>query len=80
MLVSFSFLIATKIISFELLDNRGLKFVITRDDKNISKYVYEDASRWVGVEFQSPKRGQVKVYLNDIIAVNKEAEDLLSDF
>ena len=41
----FSQLIATKSISFELVNNRGLKCVITKDVKNISKYVYEDASR-----------------------------------
>jgi hypothetical protein len=73
-------LIATKIISFELVDNRGLKCVIQRDDNDMSKYVYEDASRWAGIELRSPKRGGAKVSLNEIIAANKKAEDLLSEF
>ena len=73
-------LIATKTISFQLVDNRGLKCVITKDDKDIGKYVYEDVSRWAGFEFRSPKTGGAKVYLNEIIAANKKAKDPLSDF
>ena len=73
-------LIVTKIIYFQLVDNRGLKCVITKDDKDVVKYVYEDVSMWAGFKFWSPKRVVVKVYLNDIIAASKKAEDLLSDF
>jgi hypothetical protein len=62
------------------VDNRGLKCVIQRDDNDMSKYVYEDASRWAGIELRSPKRGGAKVSLNEIIAANKKAEDLLSEF
>jgi len=63
-----------------VVDNRGLKCVITKDDKDVVKYVYEDVSMWAGFKFWSPKRVVVKVYLNDIIAASKKAEDLLSDF
>ena len=63
-----------------MVDNRGLKCVITKDDKDIGRYVYEDVLMWAGFKFQCPKRGGAKVYLKDIIATNKKAEDLLRDF
>ena len=51
-----------------------------KNDKDVGKYIYEDVSTWAEFEFRSPKRGGAKVYLNEIIATNKKAEDLLSDF
>ena len=55
-------LIATKIISFQLVDNPGLKCVITKDHIDISNYVYEDTYSWAGLEFRSPKRGWQSIF------------------
>ena len=53
-------LIATNIVLFQLVDNRRLKCVITRDDRDVSNYVYEDALRWAGLESGVPRVGGTK--------------------
>ena len=71
-------MIATKIISFELVNKSGLKCVITQS--SIGKYRYDDASVWAGIEFRSPKKGGAKIYLDAIITAQEKAEELLRNY
>ena len=71
-------MIATRIISFELVNRSGLQCIITVQSNG--KYCYEDTSNWAGIEFRSQKRGGAKIYLADIMAAQQKVDDLLSNF
>ena len=63
-------LIATKIISFALVNKSNLKCIITVQSNG--KYRYEDASIWAGIEIRSPKKGGAEMYLTDIITAQQK--------
>ena len=71
-------LIATKIISFELVNNNTLQCVMTKRTTNT--YVYEDTYSWLGIEFRSPRRGNAAISLYDIIHAQQKAQELLREY
>ena len=71
-------LIATRIISFELVKNRGLKCVITLQSNG--KHRYDDTSVWLGIKFCSPKKGGGKIHLAELITAQQKAADLLLNY
>ena len=54
-------LIATRIISFELVGNNGLQWVLTK--QTTGAFLYEDAYSLLGIQFRSPWRGNAIISL-----------------
>ena len=71
-------LIATRIISFELVGNNGLQWVLTK--QTTGAFLYEDAYSLLGIQFRSPRRGNAVISLFDIIEAQEKAQELLRDY
>ena len=71
-------LIATKIISFELVNNNALQCVMIK--QTTGRYVYEDTYSWLGIEFRSPRRGNAAISLFDTIEAQEKVQGLLRDY
>ena len=71
-------LIATNIISFELVNTNALQCVLTKQPNG--GYVHEDTISWLGIEFRTPKRGNARVCLFDIIAAEEKAKEILQEY
>ena len=70
--------IATKIISFELVNKDTLQCVVTK--QTTGTYVYKDTYSWLGIEFRSPRRGNAAISLFDIIQAQEKAKELLREY
>ena len=71
-------MIATKIISFELVNKSRLKCIITVQSNG--KYRYEGTLVWADIEFRIPKKGGSKIYLADLIIAQQKAVDLPTNY
>jgi hypothetical protein len=71
-------LIATNIISFELVNDNALQCVLPKRPNG--EYVHEDTISWLGIKFRSPRRGNNRVTVFDIIAAKEKAKEILQEY
>ena len=68
---------ATKLLTFEIVDRTNVMCVLVMSKQDKYEFVYEDLFAWEGLEFCRPTRGAVSVSFMEIVMVVRNAQHMV---
>ena len=72
-------LLATKLLTFEIVDRTNVMCILARSKQDKYEFVYEVPFAWEGFEFRRPTCGSVPVSFMEVVTAVRKAQRMVED-